>query len=135
MSFVAVRLTRFGAWTFVGCLLVAGCSSSSDDGGGGGGSSGLTTFSCGQAGKACFEYYGSASNIGTIRDATKCVEQGGVEGTGCAAEGAIKCTLPTNGGTGTGGAQYYYGVSSEDDVAALKTTCDRVGGTFSAPPP
>ena len=125
---------RFIGLTTVGCLLLGtGCSSSDDDSNGGGGGSDQTTFSCGKAGQFCIEYSGSATNIGTIRDATKCSEQGSVEGTGCAREGAVTCTLPRNGNTGTGGTQYYYGTFGEDDLASLNMTCERVGGTFSGP--
>jgi hypothetical protein len=151
MMFDARWESRLGALTIVGGLLLAAGCSDDDDGsdgsssgssgsssgssgssGGGGSGSGQKTFSCGKAGKYCIEYSGSASSIDAIRDATKCLDQGAVEGTGCAKEGAVICTLPQNGSTGTGGAQYYYGVE-EDDLASLKSTCEGSGGTFSAP--
>lgn len=141
MTYDARWETRLGAWMMVGCMLSAlGCSD--DDGGGGdggsgsssgsSGGSGQTTFSCGKAGEFCLEYAGSASNIDAIRTSTKCADQGAVEGTGCVKEGAAVCELPQNGGTGTRGAQYFY-TFDEDDLTTLKATCERNGGTFSAP--
>lgn len=122
----------FRGWVLTGCLLVsAGCSDDSGDGGEGGRgtSAGETTFSCEKAGKYCIEYKGSASRIDTIRDATKCVEQGAVEGTGCTPSGAA-CALPANGSTGTSGVQYYYAFE-ESDMPSLETICKNAGGTFS----
>lgn len=111
----------------------------SEDGGSGSagdGSSageGQTTYSCEQTGKFCVEYTGSPTNIDTIRGSSKCVEQGGVEGTGCARDGVTGiCMLPANGSTGTSGAQYYY-VVDEDLLMSVKSACERGGGTFSSP--
>lgn len=125
----------------LGCsLLAGGCSSSDDastsagDGGGGGGgdtTSDTTTFSCGKPGKYCVEYTGSEASIARTRESTKCTDQGGIEGTGCPRETGASCTLPTNGSTGTGGAQFYYGTQSDDDLAALKRTCEQAHGTFA----
>jgi hypothetical protein len=138
MMFDARWQACFSAWTIVGGLLLAAGCSSDDEGSGGsssssGGGSGQTTFSCGKAGEFCIEYSGSASSIDAIRDATKCVDQGAVEGTGCTKEGAAICTLPPNGSTGTRGAQYYYGSLDEDDLASRKSICEANKGTFSTP--
>lgn len=70
----------------------------------------------------------------STRFGTKCTEQqGSIEGTGCAKAGAAICNLPPNGGTGTAGAQHYYGTTDADELEALKSTCERTGGTFAPP--
>ena len=116
------------SWAFAGCLLLcAACGSDDED-------DAQETYSCEKPGMYCIEYTGSASSIDTIRDAMNCMEMGSVDGSGCPGGAVGICTLPTNGSTGTGGKQHYYGDLDEDLINSFKMACEGVGGgTFSTP--